>query len=95
MVQGGYWKPQPDNPAYFPNLPNTTAREKAVQAQEAAMGALNLPSAADIERLVLRHASDIDFARVSRHVRQLAELMELPERADEFERFINGIERKI
>ena len=30
------------------------AREKAVQAQEAAMGALNIPSAADIERLTRR-----------------------------------------
>jgi chromosome segregation ATPase len=30
------------------------AREKAVAAQEAAMGALNLPSAADIERLTRR-----------------------------------------
>src|SRR5256714_15533477 len=30
------------------------AREKAVQAQEAAMGALNSPSAADIERLTRR-----------------------------------------
>jgi len=30
------------------------AREKAVQAQEAAMGALNLPSAADIERVTRR-----------------------------------------
>ena len=30
------------------------AREKATQAQEAAMGALNLPSAADIERLTRR-----------------------------------------
>ena len=30
------------------------AREKAVHAQEAAMGALNLPSAADIERLTRR-----------------------------------------
>src|SRR4051794_16973827 len=30
------------------------AREKAVQAQEAAMGALNLPSAADMERLTRR-----------------------------------------
>src|SRR3954467_1919441 len=30
------------------------ASEKAVQAQEAAMGALNLPSAADIERLTRR-----------------------------------------
>lgn len=30
------------------------AREKAVMAQEAAMGALNIPSAADIERLTRR-----------------------------------------
>ena len=30
------------------------AREKAAQAQEVAMGALNLPSAADIERLTRR-----------------------------------------
>jgi chromosome segregation ATPase len=30
------------------------AREKAMQAQEAAMGALNLPSAADIERVTRR-----------------------------------------
>src|SRR5262245_1190588 len=31
-----------------------TARERAVQAQESAMGALNIPSAADIERLTRR-----------------------------------------
>lgn len=30
------------------------AREKAIQAQEVAMGALNIPSAADIERLTRR-----------------------------------------
>ena len=30
------------------------AREKAVQAQEAAMGALNIPSSADIERITRR-----------------------------------------
>ena len=30
------------------------AREKAVQAQEAAMGALNIPSAADMERITRR-----------------------------------------
>lgn len=30
------------------------AREKAVHAQEAAMGALNIPSAADVERLTRR-----------------------------------------
>src|SRR5215207_7037508 len=29
-------------------------RERAVQAQEAAMGALNIPSAADVERLTRR-----------------------------------------
>src|ERR687886_2012740 len=31
-----------------------SARERAVHAQEAAMGALNLPSAADIDRLTRR-----------------------------------------
>ena len=31
-----------------------TARERATQAQEAAMGALNIPSAADVERLTRR-----------------------------------------
>ena len=31
-----------------------TARERAVQAQETALGALNIPSAADIERLTRR-----------------------------------------
>lgn len=30
------------------------AREKAVQAQEAAMGMLNIPSAADVERITRR-----------------------------------------
>ena len=33
------------------------AREKAVHAQEAAMGALNIPTAADIERLTRRQRS--------------------------------------
>src|SRR3954469_15973786 len=31
-----------------------SARERAVHAQEAAMGALNIPSAADVERLTKR-----------------------------------------
>lgn len=39
----------------------------------------------DIERLLLRHGDTIDLGRVRRHVRQLAELLENPERADEFE----------
>src|SRR3954454_20216424 len=33
------------------------ARERAVQAQEVAMGALNIPSAADLERLTRRLGS--------------------------------------
>src|SRR3954447_6909357 len=43
------------NPRVTGALPRAfEAREKAVQAQEVAMGALNLPSAADIERLTRR-----------------------------------------
>jgi hypothetical protein len=41
-----------DNPLVSSALTRAfDARERAVQAQEAAMGALNIPSAADIERL--------------------------------------------
>ena len=42
------------------------AREKAVQAQEAAMGALNIPSAADIERLTrrLRSVSQLSLIHI-------------------------------
>jgi predicted nucleotidyltransferase len=46
----------------------------------------------DIVRLLLRHGAEIDLSRVKRHVRQLAELMELPERADEFERLLDDLE---
>ena len=42
------------------------AREKAVQAQEAAMGALNIPSAADIERVTRRLRSCRSGSRGSR-----------------------------
>jgi predicted nucleotidyltransferase len=45
----------------------------------------------DIERLVVRHRNDIDFNRVRNHVRHLATLMEQPERAVEFDRFVTGI----
>src|SRR3954453_7131086 len=44
-----------ENPLVNGALPRAfEAREKAVQAQEVAMGALNLPSAADLERLTRR-----------------------------------------
>jgi chromosome segregation ATPase len=43
------------NPVVSSALTRTLeAREKAVQAQEAALGALNIPSAADVERLTRR-----------------------------------------
>src|SRR4051794_7783040 len=59
------------------------AREKAVQAQEAAMGALGIPSAADIERLTRR----------LRSVSQRLEGIEDPvDRPDER---LEGIERGI
>lgn len=44
-----------DNPLVSGALQRTfDARERAAQAQQAAMGALNLPSAADLERLTRR-----------------------------------------
>ena len=44
-----------DNPLVSTALTRAfDARERAVQAQEVAMGALNIPSAADIERLTRR-----------------------------------------
>jgi hypothetical protein len=55
-----------------------SAREKAVHAQEAAMGALNLPSAADLERLT----------RLLRTVRSRLEGIE-----DTLDRLEQGVER--
>jgi chromosome segregation ATPase len=56
------------------------AREKAVQAQEAAMGALNLPSAADIER-------------VTRRLRSLSQRLESIEDAiDRLEERLTGLD---
>lgn len=53
------------------------AREKAVQAQAAAMGALNIPSAADIERLTRRLRS------VSQRLEAIEDVLDrLEERVD-------------
>jgi CRP-like cAMP-binding protein len=55
------------------------AREKAVQAQEAAMGALNLPSAADIER-------------VTRRLRSLSQRLEgIEDAIDRLEERVSGV----
>jgi DNA repair exonuclease SbcCD ATPase subunit len=57
------------------------AREKAVQAQEAAMGALNLPSAADIER-------------VTRRLRSLSQRLEgIEDAIDRLEERVEGASR--
>ena len=76
------------------------AREKAVQAQEAALGALNIPSAADVERVTRRLRSlsqrleGIEDAidrleerlAVASASTQGARLAALPERLDEISR---------
>ena len=55
------------------------AREKAVQAQEVAMGALNIPSAADLERL-------------TRRIRSLSQRLEAIEDAiDRLDEHLNGL----
>lgn len=60
------------------------AREKAVQAQEAAMGALGIPSAADIERLTRRLRS------VSQRLEGIEDSLDrLDERLDAIDRRIS------
>src|SRR3954466_14553402 len=57
------------------------AREKAAQAQEAAMGALNLPSAADLERL-------------TRRVRSLSQRLEgIEDGVDRLDERLGGLDR--
>jgi hypothetical protein len=61
------------------------AREKAVQAQEVAMGALNLPSAADIERVTRRLRS------LSQRLEGIEDALDrLEERAAVDERIVAG-----
>ncbi len=59
------------------------AREKALEAQQAAMGALNLPSAGDVERL-------------ERRVRSLSQrLEEVEDQVDRVARDISSLRRQI
>src|SRR3954453_8066897 len=66
------------------------AREKAAQAQKVAMGALNLPAAADLERLTRRVRSlsqrlegiEDGVDRLDQHLASLAGTAELDKRLD-------------
>jgi chromosome segregation ATPase len=66
------------------------AREKASQAQEAAMGALGIPSAADIERLTRRLRS------VSQRLEGIEDTMDrLDERLESIERGVTGLDERL
>ena len=66
------------------------AREKAMQAQEAAMGALGIPSAADIERLTRRLRS------VSQRLEGIEDSVDrLDERLESIERGVTGLDETL
>src|SRR4051812_5848965 len=75
------------------------AREKAVQAQEVAMGALNLPSAADLERLTRRVRSvsqrlegiEDGVDRLDQRLAALNATPGLDERLDAIEQRLQGL----
>jgi predicted nucleic acid-binding Zn-ribbon protein len=75
-------------------------RERAVRAQEVAMGALNLPSASDLERLTRRlrgvsqRLEGIEDAldRLEEHVRDSAAIGKLDERLTSIEERLARIE---
>ena len=75
------------------------AREKAAQAQEVAMGALNLPSAADVERLTRRVRSvsqrlegiEDGVDRLDRSLTSVSGAVGLEERLEAIERSLEAI----
>src|SRR6478735_4985043 len=75
------------------------AREKAAQAQEVAMGALNLPSAADLERLTRRVRSvsqrlegiEDGVDRLDRSLTSVSGAVGLEERLEAIERSLEAI----
>ena len=72
------------------------AREKAVQAQEVAMGALNLPSAADIERLTRRVRSVSQrLEGIEDGVDRLDQRLAGLDRATGFEERLDAIEEQL
>ena len=72
------------------------AREKAVQAQEAALGALNIPSAADIERLTRRVRSVSQrLEGIEDGVDRLDERLASLQGSDTLERRLAAIEERL
>jgi chromosome segregation ATPase len=79
------------------------AREKAVQAQEVAFNALNIPSAADIERLTRRVRSvsqrlegiEDGVDRLDDHLAAVAQTGRLEERLAAIEEQLEGLGRQI
>jgi chromosome segregation ATPase len=70
------------------------AREKAVQAQVTAMGALNLPSAADIERVTRRLRSlSQRLEAIEDAIDRLEERVDVASRSSERDRFASVEER--
>ena len=66
------------------------AREKATQAQEAAMGALGIPSAADIERLTRRLRS------VSQRLESIEDAVDrLDDRLESIEQGVKGLDDQL
>jgi hypothetical protein len=75
------------------------AREKAAQAQEVAMGALNIPSAADVERLTRRVRSvsqrlegiEDGVDRLDEHVSSLARESGIGDRLEAIEQRLDAL----
>ena len=79
------------------------AREKAAQAQEVAFGALNIPSAADIERLTRRVRSvsqrlegiEDGVDRLDEHVQSLSRSQGLGQRLEAIEQQLASLTREV
>jgi chromosome segregation ATPase len=79
------------------------AREKAAQAQEVAMGALNLPSAADLERLTRRVRSlsqrlegiEDGVDRLDQHLATLEGAATLDKRLDAIQERLDEIAKEL
>jgi chromosome segregation ATPase len=79
------------------------AREKAAQAQEVAMGALNLPSAADLERLTRRVRSlsqrlegiEDGVDRLDQHLVSLSGTAALDTRLDAIQQRLDEIAKEL
>ncbi len=79
------------------------ARERATRAQEAAMAALNLPSAADLERLTRRlravsqrlEGVEEGLDRVAERLDAAADLTQLEKRLTPIDRRLAAIEKKL